>query len=92
MWHPFLAEFADLHGRVSLRRLRKFVDTEPPPDHVDPALREDPLPQPFRTIDKVLSTFILDPAWDTIVVRVLTRGGGWGAVARADALAPATRV
>lgn len=52
-----------------LRRLLIIHQVRPPLDHTDPELLFDQLPQPYRTVVKILEQDILDNAWEVLTRR-----------------------
>jgi len=63
-----LKRFGDFRGNVNYRKLYDSLGLDPPSDHLDPDLFQDPLPQPYRLIQKTLFS-ILDDTWDVICSR-----------------------
>ena len=61
--------FGDWQGDVDYQKWWRSLGVNPPGDYTDPELLFDQLPQPYRTITKVLEQDIIDPSWDIITDR-----------------------
>ena len=63
-----LKRFGDFRGNVDYRRFYDALGLDPPKDYLDPDQFMDPLPQPYRLINKTLMS-IFDDTWDLICSR-----------------------
>jgi hypothetical protein len=63
-----LKRFGDFRGNVDYRRFYNALGLDPPKDYLDPDQFMDPLPQPYRLINKTLMS-IFDETWDIICSR-----------------------
>ncbi len=61
--------FGDWQRDVDYQKWWRSLGVNPPGDYTDPELLFDQLPQPYRTITKVLEQDIIDPSWDIITDR-----------------------
>ena len=61
--------FGDWQADIDYQKWWRSLGVNPPGDYTDPELLFDQLPQPYRTITKVLEQDILDASWDILTDR-----------------------